>query len=412
MHTTEIFNIALGLSRPWYISEVELLAITESKEKELHIYPDFEKGFKFKTGNNSSSSAYDTEEKMWQHLNFFQHRCCLHARVPRVKDAVSGKVSRVQVPWAREGSGFTLLFEAYAMLLIESEMPVCKAAENLAITAPRLWRVFDYRIEKAVSCDSLSATKRIGTDETSRKKGHEYITQAVDSDARRTVFVTEGKGMETVEKPVERLEKKGGKAENIELISMDMYPAFIAAATKYLPEAKIVFDKFHLVKLLNEALDETRRLERKGNELLKNHRYTILKKYDKLSSQKKSDLQIILDYYPSLGKAYRLRQLFLDMFEIDDKEEAMGYLWFWCEHALDSGIQPFKKFVNMVKAHWWGIVQYFHTPVTNGILEGINSKIQLAKRRARGYRNPKNFINMIYFTCAKLKFDFYPHKTL
>jgi transposase len=100
------------------------------------------------------------------------------------------------------------------------------------------------------------------------------------------------------------------------------------------------------------------------------------------------------------------------MFEIDDKEEAMGYLWFWCEQALESGIQPFKKFVNRVKAHWWGIVPYFHTPVTNGILEGINSKIQLAKRRARGYRNPKNFINMIYFTCAKLKFDFYPYKTL
>ncbi|MDR2764157.1 MAG: hypothetical protein LBB90_03910 [Tannerella sp.] len=118
MNTTDLFNIALRLSCPWYIRQVELLAVAESKEKELHIHLGFEKGFKFITGSNSISGAYDTEEKMWQHLIFFQHRCYLHARVPRVKDAVSGKVTQVQVPWAQEGSSFTLLFEAYAMLLI------------------------------------------------------------------------------------------------------------------------------------------------------------------------------------------------------------------------------------------------------------------------------------------------------
>jgi transposase len=219
MNTTELFNIALGLSRPWYIRQIELLPVEESKAKELHIHLDFEKGFKFITVSNMCSSAYDTEEKTWQHLNFFQHRCYLHARVPRVKDEVCGKVTQIQVPWAREGSGFTLLFEAYAMLLIESEMPVCKAAENLSITAPRLWRVFDYWIERAVVSDGLSETKRIGIDETSRKKGHEYITQVVDLDARRTIFVTEGKGKKTVERFVEKLEEKGGKAENIELTS-------------------------------------------------------------------------------------------------------------------------------------------------------------------------------------------------
>ncbi|MDR1896941.1 MAG: ISL3 family transposase, partial [Prevotellaceae bacterium] len=265
---------------------------------------------------------------------------------------------------------------------------------------------------KAVAADDLSEVKQIGIDETSRKKGHEYITQAVDLEKRRTIFVTEGKDASTVEKLVETLETKNGKRENIELVSMDMSPAFISGVTTHFPESQIVFDKFHLIKSLNEALDEVRRLERKGNEMLKNHRYTILKKYDRLTAEKKSDLQIILDYYPRLGEAYRLRQLFLDVFEIGNKEEAKGYLWFWCGLVLDTAIQPFIKFVNMIKSHWFGITAYFDKQVTNGVLEGINSKIQLAKRRARGYRKTENFINMIFFLCGKLKFEYYPYKTL
>ncbi|MDR1896215.1 MAG: ISL3 family transposase, partial [Prevotellaceae bacterium] len=326
MNSTELFSIALCLESPWQIREVRFEEL-ESRERELHIYIDFERGFKFPSRTGERTGAYDTEEKQWQHLNFFQHRCYLHARVPRLQDA-DGKVYQVQVPWARAGSGFTMLFEAYAMLLIESEMPVCNVAETLSVTQPRVWRLFDFWVKKAVAADDLSEVKQIGIDETSRKKGHEYITQAVDLEKRRTIFVTEGKDASTVEKLVETLETKNGKRENIELVSMDMSLAFISGVTRHFPESQIVFDKFHLIKSLNEALDEVRRLERKGNEILKNHRYTILKKYDGLTAEKRSELQIILDYYPRLGEAYRLRQLFLDVFEIGNKEEAKGYLRF------------------------------------------------------------------------------------
>jgi transposase len=298
------------------------------------------------------------------------------------------------------------------MLLIESEMPVCRVAENLSVTQPRIWRVFDYWLEKAVSEDDLSKVTCVGADETSRKKGHEYITQFVDLEAHRTVFVTEGKDSGTVEKFVTELEEKSGKKENIELVSMDMSPAFISGVINHLPESQTVFDKFHPVKSLNEALDEVRRLERKGNELLKNHRYTILRKHENLSGAKKAELDALLPLYPKLGEAYRLRQLFLDVFDVQDSEEAKGYLWFWCGQALDTGIQPFIKFVNMIKAHWSGIAAYFDKQVTNGILEEINSKIQLAKRRARGYRNTNNFINMIYFLCAKLNFSYPAHSII
>ncbi|MDR1171012.1 MAG: ISL3 family transposase [Bacteroidales bacterium] len=296
MNSTQIFTTVLGLELPWQIREIRFETLG-SDDRELHIYLDFERGCKFTSRTGEQTVAYDTEERQWQHLNFFQHRCYLHARVPRLYK----RCGRQSIP-DRSSMGKIrqwLLFEAYAMLLIESEMPVCRVAENLSVTRPRIWSIFDYWLEKAVSEDDLSKVTCVGVDETSRKKGHEYITQFVDLEEHRTIFVTEGKDSGTVEKFVTELEAKSGKKENIELVSMDMSPAFISGVINHLPESQIVFDKFHLVKSLNEALDEVRRLERKENELLKNHRYTILRKYENLSGAKKAELDALLPCIPN-----------------------------------------------------------------------------------------------------------------
>ena len=154
MNSTDIFRIALGLSSPWYVERVEFLDSTSEKGKELHLHLNFERGYKFSDSSGLSTTAYDTVDRVWQHLNFFQHRCYLHARVPRIKSG-DGTIHQVQVPWARANSGFTLLFEAYAMLLIESEMPVSKVSECVKATAPRIWRVFNYWIKRALSKDKL-----------------------------------------------------------------------------------------------------------------------------------------------------------------------------------------------------------------------------------------------------------------
>ncbi len=125
MNSTDIFKLALGLSSPWYVEVVEFLDCTSEKGKELHLHLNFERGYQFSDSSGLSTTAYDTVDRVWQHLNFFQHRCYLHARVPRIKSG-DGTIHQVQVPWARANSGFTLLFEAYAMLLIESEIPVSR----------------------------------------------------------------------------------------------------------------------------------------------------------------------------------------------------------------------------------------------------------------------------------------------
>ncbi len=406
MNNTEIFTLALGLCSPWFVSETRFESSSIcSLSKELHIYIDFKRGSEFAYENNSGLKAYDTVDKTWQHLNFFQHKCYLHARVPRVRLA-NGEIHLVRVPWARGGSGFTLMFEAFSMLLIEKEMPVSKAAETVSVTAHRLWRVFDYWIGKAVEQDDISSICEVGIDETSSKKGHDYVTVFVDMESRRVVDIEHGKEKDAVKKFVEKLELKGGDRKQVEQVSIDMSPAFISGAFEMFPNAQLTFDKFHIIQHLNMAMDQVRKLERKGNQLIKGHKYTFLKDRNKLTARQEESLDYLLAYYPVLGEAYRLKEMFKDVFQIQDPQEAKGYLKFWCDMANESNIQPCIKFANMIKARWFGIVNYFDTRLTNGILEGINSKIQLLKRRARGYRKISNFINMIHFCCGKLNFHY------
>ncbi len=397
----EIFEIALNLTKPWMVEKVAFELV--EKKKELHIHLGFIRGSKFEGLDAKLYTAHDTVPRKWEHLNFFEHKCYIHAKVPRILQK-DGKVITQQVPWARTGSGFTLLFEAFAMLLIECEMPVSKVAKVVGVYPQRIWNVFGYWLAKAHQADEIKELTQIGFDETSSKKGHNYITTVVDLKQRRVLFASEGKGSECIEKAVNYLSSKSVDTSLISQVCIDMSPAFISGCGKYLPEAKVTFDKFHVVKEVNKAMDELRRLERYGNELLKGHKYTFLA--NKVSLKTRTEREFLMEMYPKLGEGYRLVQLFKEFWDIEDKDEAQGYLAFWCDMALESGIFPFRKAVNTIKAHWSGIVNYIESKISNGILEGINSKIQLAKKRARGYRNMTNFINMVYFTCGKLKFDY------
>ena len=333
-----------------------------------------------------------------------------NCRVPRIKLS-DGSVVLVSVPWSHSGSGFTLLFEAYCMTLIQSELSVSDVASLLGVTAPRIWRVFDYWMAQATVAEDLSEVSQLGIDETSSKKGHKYITVFVDMENRNVIDVQADKDSKTITNFVEYLESKKGDRNHIENVCIDMSPAFISGTRKMLPSSKITFDKFHIVQHINKAMDTVRKDERKGNDLLKNHKYTYSRLNKNLTDEKRKELEYLNMLYPNLGDAYRLKEMFLVLFQIKDSVEAKLHLTSWCDLVMESGIQPFVKFVCLLKGHWSGIVNYFDTKLTNGILEGINSKIQLAKRRARGFRNIKNFINMIILICGKIKFN-YPLKTL
>jgi transposase len=285
-------------------------------------------------------------------------------------------------------------------------MPVNRVAEILKVNPQRIWTIFNHWISKARAADDPGTITKLGVDETSTKKGHHYVTLGVDLDEARVIHVTEGKGKATLQSIQQHLENKGVDKEQVEHISMDLSPSFISGAAESFPAAQITFDRFHVVKLLNEAMNQVRIAERKEHDALKGHKYTFLKNRKNLSDKKEKELDELIKLYPTLGEAYRLKVLFNDLWEMPDKPTADAFLRQWCDEVDAAKIPAFMKFANTVRAHWPGIVHFVESLITNGILEGINSKIQLAKRRARGYRNINNFINMIYFLCGKLKFDY------
>ena len=408
MNSTTLFSLALGLAAPWQVTDVSF-SDDATKPKELHLHIGFVAGSCFLDDAGEPCFVHDTVEREWQHLNFFEHHCFLHCKVPRLNTS-DGKVATASVPWARPGSGFTLMFEAFAMALIEREMPVNRVAEILGVNPNRVWTVFNHWIKNARESDDPSSITRLGVDETSTKKGHNYVTLGVDIDARRVIHVSEGKGKSNMENIRQHLERKGIHEHQVSQISMDLSPAFIAGAAESFPSAQITFDRFHVVKLLGEAMDKVRQIERKEHEALKGHKYTFLKNRSNLSAGKEMALTEMIRLYPTLGEAYRLKVLFNDIWEMPDKPAATKFLTQWCEEVDAAKIPAFMHFAKTVKAHWSGIIHFVESHITNGILEGINSKVQLAKRRARGYRNTENFINMIYFLCGKLKFD-YPLRT-
>lgn len=403
MNSEILFQMALGLESPWKVKEVEFRGM-DSGGQSLHLTIGFTAGGKFKDESGALCPVHDTVKREWRHLNFFEHACILHCAVPRIRDS-NGKVVTVEVPWARPGSGFTLLSEAFAMALIERGMPVSRVGQMLNVNPQRIWNLFRHWVTKARRADRLDGITRLGVDETSSKKGHEYVTLAVDLDTARVIHVVPGKDRTTIESLAGALEAQGGRREQITQVSMDLSGAFISGVAKVFPKASVTYDRFHLVKLLNEAMDKVRVAEKLEYEN-RGNKYTFLKNPENLSDKQRRALPILLTAFPTLGEAYRLKVLFNEVWHQPDLACAEAHLRLWCEAAQASNINPMMRFAKTVKSHWSGIVAFVESKISNGVLEGINSKVQLAKRNARGYRNVDNFINMIYFLCGKLKFEY------
>lgn len=411
MKIEQLFEHALGDIRPWSVASVRFETDGEGK-KTLHIDLDFVRGSEFTDTEGHSSKAYDVAPRSWRHLNFFQHECYLHAPVPRVTNA-GGQIVRFQVPWARRNTGFTLLFEAYVMSLIGAEMPVSGVAGLVGEHDQRIWNIFLAYVEQGRAQTDYSQIERVGMDETSHRRGHDYVTIGVDLAQRRVFDVQPGKDHRAVAGLGAFLAQHGSDPAAVTDVSIDMSPAFIKGVDETFAQAEITFDRFHVTKEVNKALDEVRRLEQREAKTLKDyalkgHKYTVLYNQQNLSAKKRAQLDQLLVLYPTLGKAYRLRQLFQEFWDIPDPKAAEAYLNNWCQQALDSQIFPFVKVVQTIKSHWSGIIRFIQSQISNGILEGINAKIQLAKRRARGYRNNQHFKAMILFIAGKLNLETAP----
>ena len=404
MTDAQLFALAIGVQKPWFISKLNL----DLEKKELNIEVDFEKGSEFiyvdeQTGEQDIYKAYDTSEKKWRHMNFFQYKCFLICRVPRVKTKI-GKVKQVKTPWEGVSSGFTLLFEAL-ILQFSKIMPVNRICEMMDIYDGKIWKMLNIYTEKCREMADYSLVKSVGLDETSIT-GHNYVTTFVDMDQKKTLFVTLGKDSETVKEFAEDLAQHKGLPENIKVASCDMSPAFVKGIEENLPNAKITFDKFHVMKIINTQVDNVRKEELNTNPLLKDTKYVFLKNQKNYTeNQKKKYEKIKLNGLNTKSfKAMEMRESFQQIYNAPNIVAFEILLEDWCNWVVKSEIPQMQKVEKMVRKQWNKIVSYAESKITNAILEGFNSIFQAAKNKARGYKKFETIKAIIYLLTGKLDF--------
>jgi transposase len=400
MDTNLLFTTALGLQPPWEVKSLEFNA----HEHRLDILVDFQRGASFPCPEcGTPSKAHDTEEKTWRHLDFFQHAAYLTARVPRCKCEQHG-VKTVDVPWGRKGSGFTLMFEALIMVLVGA-MPVNAVARLVGEHDTRIWRVMKHHVDEARAKLDFSEVEMICVDEKSYRRGHNYLTFFMDLDLRRLMFGTEGKDGGTLGAFVGYLKAHHGRAEQIRDVCCDMSPAFISGIQAHLPQAEITLDRFHLMKLMNDALDAVRREESPSTPGLKKTRYHWLRNPGDLTKSQRARLKELKAMNLQTVEAYQMKLLLQDFFEQPNRRAGGVFLNDWCTLARASKIGPLVKLAGTFQSHRRGILNWWRSQISNGLIEGINSLIQAAIAKARGYRNPQNLITIAYLIAGKLDFN-------
>ena len=398
MTPEELFTTALGLGRQWRVAQCRF----EGEPKRLELRLEHLPGEHFECpGCRALCGVHDTIERRWRHLNFFQYRCELLAKVPRIWCRKDG-VHQVQVPWAREGSGFTLMMEA-VMMLLSAEMPVDAMADLLEEHDTRLWRVLMHYVEQAHAKSDWSAVRRIAVDETSARRGHRYVTTVLDAENSSLLLMVEGRSAEAVAAFGKALREHRGDPSQIEAVAMDMSPAYVKGASEHFPQARIVFDKFHLMVLAGQALDEVRReLQREGGADLKGALWSLRGNAWNLTEERQEQRKNLCRQYTKLGRAMSLRESLQAIYASPERQVAEAELEWWCGWAARSRLRPFRTLAKTIRQHWDGILAYFDTRLTSAAIEAVNGIIQLAKRMARGFKNFVYFRTAAYHRAGKL----------
>jgi transposase len=404
MDQNELFGAALGLQRPWRVVESQLKEKGQGKVLELDI--DFEKGARFPCPCcGESSEIHDTLPRRWRHLQFWQHETYIHARVPRTKCEKDG-VRQVPVPWAREGSGFTLLFEAFAMILCK-QMPISAVADLLGEHQGRIWRMIHHYVGKAHARQDWSEVDTLGVDETATRKGHTYATVVVDIDSKgdraaRLLFMTPGHTADSLGEFVAKMPSHGACPEQVKVAAIDMGRAYRKGVAEHLPLAEISFDRFHVMKLAGVAVDEVRKQLRDEGADMSGALWALRGNPENLSTGNLARREELCRNYKEIGRSMALREMLSETWEYTFRFTAEEHLRQWCSWASRSRLKPFKKLSKTIKDHWEGILGYYPNRVTSAAIEAINGVIQTARRRARGYRNFNNLQAIAYWMAGDL----------
>jgi transposase len=397
----QLFETALGIGKPWHVSAVEFDAVN----KTLTIGVDFVAGTRFAApGLAGAHPVHDTQTKRLRHLNFFQHECFLEVRTPRVK-LPDGRVVLIEPDWFGKLSGFTLLFEALVLAMAQ-QMTFAAVARLVGVSWHRVHAICSRYVDLALADADLSPLRAVAIDETSCRRGHNYLTIAADTEERRVVFVTEGKDADTITRFAEYLETHHATPSQIRSVSIDMSPGFIAGVTEQLPNARITFDKFHIIAHASAAVDKMRRFEQRTDPSLKGLRWTLLRDRGRLSDEGRADLDALIANATTkrTARAWLYREHLREILDRKQINVVSAMLRQWCTNVLRSKVTPMWDVARMIRGHFDGIVAWTQTRQTNGFIEALNGLFQAAKRKARGYTRFATMRTVLLMIAGKLDF--------
>ena len=360
---SDFFESIMGISAPFSIDEIK-----QTEDGTVHITVCVDKEFR----PDRFSTVHSYKKKTWRHLDIMQYECYLHCDVPMFQHKETRKCELLSVPWARKNRGFTLLFEH--KLLRDLRLTACKrtVAKMSRLYTQRVETLYDQYTKDAFDFREAQIASCVAMDETSTRKGHEYITLFWNAQSGQLLDICKGRTSGAITEYVTELRQNGHKPEQqIEEIVCDMSPAFQKGIREELPQSGVTFDRFHIVQLVYKYCDKILKKETAHSKLLRTH----------------------------------IKQLDLVRQQINSSEAA-AYLCFWIDQTEQLfGLSKLRKSLNK---HFDGIVRYCETKLTNGKVEGLNNKIQWIRRTARGYRSDENFMRMIYFVFGALKLPYQP----
>jgi transposase len=344
------------------------------------------------------------QEREWRDLSMRKQQLILRYR-PRRVDCPRCGVRVEDVPWAEPWARTTRAL-AQAVAVLARELSWQGPAREYGLN----WKSVATIVRRAVQSGLRHRPRRpvrvIGIDEVSRRKGQVYLTVVYDLERRVLLWVGEDRTEEAV-KPFFTEELGWRRCRTLQVVCMDMWAAYAKLVREQAPNAQILFDRFHIVKHLNQAVEEVRRqlwrqLSRTQRADFKGTRWLLLKNPWNLSENQRERLSTLVRWNSPLVRAWYLKEVFQLFWTYKQPKRAKEHLQKWMKSAMRSKLEPFKKFVRLLRSHLDGILPWTKLRLTNGAVEGMNNKIKSISHRSFGFREAKNFIAAIYHCCARL----------
>ena len=406
MRDVELYRALLGLTAPWTVADVDVdlkgQRVVVRVEAGPGPYPCPECG--------TPTGRYDSKRRRWRHLDTLQFTTWIEADVPRV-DCQAHGVKQVRVPWAEPGSQFTALFERLAIDLLR-ECSITEAVGLLRISWDEGWGIKARAVKRGLARRAPEVVGRIGVDEKAIAKRHRYVTIVADLERSRVLYLADDRKQESLDGFWPTL--TATQRDGITAVAMDMWEPYVQSTRAHLPGAndKIVFDKFHVVKHLHDAVDRVRRgehrlLRRGGDERLTGSKYLWLRRPEHMTEAQRVAFRALQREDLQVGRAWALKERFRTFCEYPYGGAARTFFsrWFW--RATHSRLKPMAAVGKLI--HLPNLLTYLRHHLTNAGLEGVNAVIQWVKKTARGFRNAEHFKMAIYFHCGGL--DLYPHES-